>query len=205
MKSSFNLGVLEIFAYLAPGLIVTYSFIHNNIGGESFSTISIGNEVTFILIAGYIVGHLLTIGSQPMIWLRGFLKAISNSKKRPERYEFYSDLLKLLEEFIGYRPSKSDQYLFSLRLVAEYCEESNRTIDRLFALTLFSRNAVVAFLLASIFWLPDYYYISLGCISISVLFFLRYVHFERDVEGTVFRSAFLWLKSNQNETTNKAN
>jgi hypothetical protein len=98
-----------------------------------------------------------------------------------------------LEEYLGYTPMREDHYPFSLRVVAENCAESNKSIDRLFALTLFSRNMLASFLGLSLSLLALDVQYTFACIVISIVFFYRYIQFERDLESTVFRSAFIYI------------
>jgi hypothetical protein len=146
MKGSFSIGLLEVLAYLAPGLVGIFALYIFYQG--SISNITWPNDwnVLYILIGAYIAGHVITILSRPAAWIRGTFKKLVKSKRREKRYSFYSLFEKALEEYLGYTPMREDHYPFSLRVVAENCAESNKSIDRLFALTLFLETCWPLFL-----------------------------------------------------------
>ena len=196
MKSTFSVGLLEVFAYLVPGLIVILAIVYKYTGVDLYGDKPHTYTVLAVLTIGYVTGHLLTLGSQLFVELRGLLKNITGVETREKRYGFYPELEKLLNSYFGYCLSRSDQYLFSVRIVAEYCSESNKAVERLYGLTLFCRNTVLALIVSSIFTFGVSPYISLGLILVAVVFFWRYTQFEKILEGSVYRSAFLWLITN---------
>jgi hypothetical protein len=193
MKGSFNIGLLEVLAYLAPGLVgivALYIFIKGSVA--NFSLLNDWNLI-YVLIGSYIMGHLLSVISRPATLIREWIKKLGKFKKREERYYFYKNFKEALEVYLGYKPEREEHYPFSLRVVAENCAETNKTIDRLFSLTLFSRNMSVSLIILSISILEMNIYYTLACIIASIAFFYRYIQFERDLESTVFRSAFIYM------------
>lgn len=147
MQGSISLSLTEIFTYLFPGCVTLAAIVYRFISVETIDKFAerIWVIVAF-LSAGYVLGHLLTMFSVYVLKLRMFIgKKILKQKIRQEQLSFYPELRKALSQKFGSKISAQDEYLLSLRLIGEYMPNSTKDVDRLYALTLFSRNLVVTF------------------------------------------------------------
>ena len=191
MQGSFALSLLELFAYLIPGFLIEVAYVYVALDFTKLPEAPVW--LALIVVSSYIIGHSLTIVSLAIVKFRKFIKRIRKEKSREERYSFYSSLRKHLRESFGQGISNRDEYYFSRRLVMEHCPASASTIDRLSALSLFSRNTCTGCLLCSP--LLAFKDISLAGIFLilSVLLFFRYTQFQRAMEGTTFRAAYMYF------------
>lgn len=195
MQGNFTVGLLEIFAYLIPGGIALMALLY-----QYFPLLADRIQKDFwaqviFLVCSYVFGHLLTVVSVVILKLREFVKKIRKPKGREERLSFYLDLRNELHKLFGPNITRTDEYLFALRLVTDNLPKSIQEIDRLYALTLFSRNIVVAFILtAAIFLITDMIIFVISVI-LSILFFVRYIELESATANTVFRSAYVYLRT----------
>jgi hypothetical protein len=98
-----------------------------------------------------------------------------------------------VQQLFGPNITRSDEYLFSLRLVTDNLPGSLQEIDRLYALTLFSRNMVVSLLMTAIIFLNLDKTIFLLAFIFSIIFYIRYNQLENATGNTVFRSAYVYL------------
>lgn len=203
MTGGFSVTLLEILAYLAPGGITLAAILYiyfPQMGGRALS--GIGEQV-FFLACSYVIGHLLTFISVVLRKLSTLLKKLLHRNPREKRMPFYSDLQARLKSFLCSNITRDDEYEFSLRLVIENQPHSGQTIDRLYAMTLFSRNTSLSLLLTAIlFTHKDATAASLFFI-LSMLFFLRYIQLENITSNTVFRSAYVYLCSRKPRGGNK--
>jgi hypothetical protein len=199
---NFTLGLIELFAYLIPGLS-TVAVAAVVVFGYSADDLSVPTSMG-ILVGGYVVGHALTVLSRSLAWMRGFVKLAVRAKAREERYSFYGELQGQLRSLFGEDVTKPDEYTYCLRLVVEHCPSTTTTVDRLYALTLFSRNMTLAMTIASVLCVARSASVSFLMIVLAVLFFVRYYQFERHLESTVFRAAYVHLKVNGGALANNA-
>jgi hypothetical protein len=202
---SFTVGVLEIFAYLLPGgsVLATIIYILNPVIMDRLVS-SPPLQIVFI-VSSYIVGHLLTQISLILAYGRMGLKWIGVSKKREERLSFHKELQEKLMAIFGPDMTKADSYYYSLRIVTEHQPRTGPTIDRLYALTLFSRNTSVAFFIMAMSLISTKIGISVLLIITSFLFFIRYIQLEKSNSDTVLRAAYVYLCTKEIEKEIKNN
>ncbi|MCP4546675.1 MAG: hypothetical protein GY835_09460 [bacterium] len=193
MKGSFNVGLLEIFAYLLPGgfiLVLSLFRVRPQLLQEEVSA----GMIIAGLAASYIIGHVLTHVSLVVMGLRMLIQKRKAGTSREERYSFYPELQKYLMNSFGEDLSRGEEYRFCLRLVAERMPTSNQTIDRFYALTLFSRNLVVALVAAALLFSISNWIVSIISLAGAMIFFQRYVDLDKATASTVFRSAFVFFR-----------
>jgi len=190
---SFTVGLLEIFAYLLPGGLVLSTIMY--VSNPSVMERILRNPPLQLALLGgsYILGHLLTQVSIILAYARMGLKWAGLIKKRAERLSFHEELQKQLTAIFGTAMTKEDAYYYSLRLVTEQQQRTSQTIDRLYALTLFSRNTAVAFLVIAMSLVNRQLDWSMILITMSFLFFIRYVQLEQSNADTVLRAAYVYL------------
>jgi len=197
MAGNFTVSLLEILAYLIPGGIMLSAIIHFRFPELIDRVLSgIGSQIAFVACS-YVVGHLLTFASTPLVRVRVYMRRLGRVKPRKVRMPFYEDLQTKLQSLFGANLSMRDDYHFALRLVTDNQPQSSLTIDRLYAMTLFSRNTSLAFLLIGCLFWNRSISTSLGCGVLAVLFFLRYIQLEATALHTVFRAAYVYLCSKE--------
>jgi hypothetical protein len=199
MSGNFTVGLLEILAYLVPGAFTLGALLYIRFPELVTRDLDkVGVQLAFI-VCSYIVGHLLTFLSVHYFRVRSLLKWIFKGKTREKRVSYYEDLRKQLYITFGSEITKDDEYYFCLRLVTENQPHSSQTIDRLYAMTLFSRNTSLAFLITA--------YLSVGRNAssaivfaiLAILFFFRYVQLEATTANTVFRAAYVYFCSKEKQ------
>lgn len=190
---SVSVGLLELFAYLLPGglVLATIAYLSNPAIIDRILS-STPLQLVFI-VSSYLIGHLLTQISLMLAYGRMGLKLIGVSKKREERLSFHKELQEKLTTIFGSEMTKADSYYFSLRLVTEHQPRTGPTIDRLYALTLFSRNTSVAFFIIAMSLINQRIGLSALLLITSFLFFIRYVQLEKSNSDTVLRAAYVYL------------
>jgi hypothetical protein len=190
---SFTLGLLEVFAYLLPGGLVLSIIVYMSSPSAIDRLLSSTPRQLAFLVGSYILGHLLTQISMILAYARMGLKWLRVIKKRDERLSFNKELQERLIAIFGARMTREDSYYYSLRLVAEHQQRTGQTIDRLYALTLFSRNTSVAFFIMAMSLMSR----AAGCAVVfgaaSLLFFIRYIQLEEANSDTVLRAAYVYL------------
>lgn len=203
MQGNISISLTEIFTYLFPGCVTLAALIYRFIPANDIDNMVQRIWVIVIFIAtGYVFGHLLTVLSVYVLKLRMFIgKKILKQKSRQEQLSFYPALSKHLRHMFGSKISPQDEYLLSLRLIGEYMPNSARDIDRLYALTLFSRNLVLTFLIISLLFVVDYLGFSAISFTLSVLFLIRYSQLEASTGNTVARSAYVFLSMKKVKTS----
>lgn len=202
MGGNFTIGLLEIFAYLIPGGIALAALLYRYFPFLA-ERVSQGFWFqVFFLTCSYILGHLLTMISVAFPKLRGSIKKALGTKQREERLSFYPELRDELHKLFGSQITRGDEYLMALRLVAENQPKSIQEIDRLYALTLFSRNTVVSFILMASAFLTTNRAICIISVILSLSFFVRYIQLEAATANTVFRSAYVYLWTKERFETN---
>ena len=85
---------------------------------------------------------------------------------------FYPELLNKLHSLLGPSITKDDEYEFSLRIVIEHQPRSGQTIDRLYAMALFSRNTSLSLLVAGILLILKDVTAAAAILVLAVIFFL---------------------------------
>jgi hypothetical protein len=145
------------------------------------------------LVGSYIIGHLLTQISIILTYARMGLKWLGFIKKRSMRLSFHKELQEKLIAVFGSRMTKEDSYFYSLRLVTEHQQRTSQTIDRLYALTLFSRNTSVAFFIIAMSLINQRTGWAVVSVIASFLFFIRYIQLEKSNSDTVLRAAYTYL------------
>lgn len=188
-----TVGLLEVFAYLLPGgfVLATIFYLSTPTLIDKVLT-STPLQLVFV-VSSYVIGHLLTQISILLAYGRMGLKWIGVSKRREERLSFYKELQGKLKAIFGTGMTKEDSYYFSLRLVTEHQPRTGQTIDRLYALTLFSRNTSVAFFIIAMALIGKHIGISILLLITSFLFFIRYIQLEKSNSDTVLRAAYVYL------------
>jgi uncharacterized membrane protein len=198
MQGSISISLIELFAYLFPGSVTVAALIYRfiPIGDIDEMAQRVWVVVVFVTV-GYVIGHLLTLLSVYVLKLRMFIiKKILKQKSRQERLSFYSELSKSLHLMFGANISPEDEYLLSLRLIGEYMPNSIRDVDRLYALTLFSRNLVLTFFIIALLFIGNWVISAIAWI-LSALFLVRYSQLEASTGNTVARSAYVLLCMNK--------
>jgi hypothetical protein len=190
---SFTVSLLEIFAYLLPGGSVLAMIIYLLTPTLIDRLVSSPPLQVVFIVSSYVVGHLLTQISLILAYGRMGLKWIGISKKREERLSFQKELQEKLTAIFGSDMTKADSYYYSLRIVTEHQPRTGPTIDRLYALTLFSRNTSVAFFIMAMSLISTKLGISVLLIITSSLFFIRYIQLEKSNSDTVLRAAYVYL------------
>lgn len=199
MTGNFTIGLLEILAYLVPGGLALAVILHLRFPELANQAVSgIGYQIAF-LACSYVMGHLLTFASVPLIRVRAILKWLVRGRPREKRISFYCDLQQRLRSVYGSNITRDDEYYFALRLVTENQPHSSQTIDRLYAMTLFSRNISLALLLIATLFLDRGVIVALSFLVIAALFFLRYTQLESTTANTVFRAAYVYLCSGEEQ------
>jgi len=205
MQGSFTISLIEIFAYLFPGCVVLAVLIYRFLPAVEVDNLL--QQVWFLVVflaLGYILGHILTTLSVYVLKLRMFIiKKVLKQKSRQERHSFYPKLRESLRDLFGSSLSPEDEYLISLRLVTENMPNSAQEINRLYTLTLFSRNLVVAFLIASLLFITSNIAYSVISLVLSVLLLVRYIQLEAATGNTVVRSAHMFLCMKQGDGNKK--
>jgi uncharacterized membrane protein YciS (DUF1049 family) len=195
MQGKFTVSLIEIFAYLFPGCVALAALTYRLMPAADLDTLQ--QRAWFIaafLAVGFVFGHILTMLSVYVLKLRMFItKKILKQKSRQERLSFYPKLCESLRRLFGSKISPADEYLISLRLVTENMPNSAQEVDRLYALTLFSRNLVLAFLITSLLFITTNMTLSAISLALSVLFLIRYSQLEAATGETVIRSAYVFL------------
>jgi hypothetical protein len=199
MTGSFNLGLVELFSYLLPGCLTVAGIIFRYWSEEieSFSK-NIWLIVIFLII-GFIFGHLLTMLSVSILKIRPFIFYKILRKKRHDKPVFYQELIDKLIKLFGEKVAMRDEYQMSLRIVSEFMPNSANEINRLYALTLFSRNLIFAFLILGLLFLLSNLPISIFSFVLGVLFIIRYTQLEAATGITVRRSAYVYLCMKKDE------
>jgi predicted membrane protein len=202
---SFTVSLLEIFAYLLPGglILATIVYVSNPLVTDRILS-SVPLQVAF-LVGSYIIGHLLTQVSIILAYARMGLKWIGIIKKREKRLSFHKELHEKLKAIFGSKMTKADSYYYSLRLIAENHQHTGQTIDRLYALTLFSRNTSFAFFIIAMILINQNIVCSLLLVATSFLFFIRYIQLEKSNSDTVLRAAYVYLCTKDIEREIKKN
>jgi hypothetical protein len=145
------------------------------------------------LVGSYIIGHLLTQLSLVLAYARMGLKWFRLLKKREQRLSFHKELQEKLTAIFGSSITKQDSYYYALRLVTEHQQRTGQTIDRLYALTLFSRNTSVAFFIIATSLINQQIGWAVVFVIASFLFFIRYIQLEKSNSDTVLRAAYVYL------------
>ncbi len=193
MKGNFTLGLLEVCTYLIPGMIVLSILAliyYNDIFDQAKQTTWLA--VLSIFIA-YLIGHALTVVSYLLVYVRKMINKLIGCKYREPRYPYYPALRDKLRGRFGSNISRADEYLFSIRLVMESYPSAAELINRQYALSLFSRNTSMALFVVSIILIKSFYLLSMLSMSSAIVFYVRYVQFERALEATVFRMAYIYF------------
>lgn len=195
MQGNFSLGLLEIFAYLLPGGIGLSAILY-----QLFPHLvtQIQKDFSFqivFLVCSYILGHIITAMSVFVLKLREIVRKVHKAKSREERMSYYLDLRDELHKIFGEKITRGEEYIFSLRLVTDNLPKSSQEIERLYALTLFSRNMAMALIISAILFLQTGILIPLSSIFLSLVFFVRYIQLEVSTSDTVFEAAFAYLRS----------
>jgi hypothetical protein len=199
MAGTFTIGLLEVFAYLLPGSIVCVGILYCCFPSLIDAAPDGLWEVGAFLAGAYVIGHVLTIISVGILKAREFLKRVQHrtgkGKVREQRLPFYQNLRSELRKVFGDDLARDDEYQMCLRLVTDFSPESQRDVDRLYALTLFARNGVAAFVIATAMLAFREWKVSLISFVLALLFFVRYVQLEQSTSDTVFRSAYVLLRT----------
>jgi hypothetical protein len=206
MQGSISISLIEVFTYLFPGCVTLAALIYRFIPVDEIDNMAQRVWIIIVFIAlGYVLGHLLTMLSVYVLKLRMFItKKILKQKSRQQGLSFYPELSKSLHRVFGPTISPEDEYLLSLRLIGEYMPNSVRDIDRLYALTLFSRNLVLTFLIIALLFIVDNIVLSAVSFVLSVLFLIRYSQLEASTGSTVARSAYVLLCMNKIDDKGKS-
>ena len=199
IRSSFTLGLLEIFAYILPGSLALSAALYRlkpALLERAFA--GIGEQALF-LAAGYAAGHILTLASISVLKVRGFFRKrlrrrLAHQRSREERLSFYEDLRAELRSTFGENLQRSDEYFFSLRVVADNLPGSLQTIDRLYAITLFSRNMAAGTVFSTLCAGGSQPLVWFAGVLLVALFFIRYIQVEQTLANTVFRSAYVYFR-----------
>ena len=190
---SFTIGLLELFAYLLPGGLVLSTIVYlSNPPWIDRILSSTPHQMAF-LVGSYIIGHLLTQLSLVLAYARMGLKWFRLLKKREQRLSFHKELQEKLTAIFGSSITKQDSYYYALRLVTEHQQRTGQTIDRLYALTLFSRNTSVAFFIIATSLINQQIGWAVVFVIASFLFFIRYIQLEKSNSDTVLRAAYVYL------------
>jgi hypothetical protein len=190
---SFTVGLLELFAYLLPGGLVLSTIVYVSNPSVINRVLSSTPLQVAFLVGSYIIGHLLTQISIILTYARMGLKWFGFLKKRDKRLSFHKELQENLTAIFGARMTKEDSYYYSLRLVTEHQQRTSQTIDRLYALTLFSRNISIAFFIIAMSLINQKIGWAVVFVIASVLFFIRYIQLEKSNSDTVLRAAYVYL------------
>jgi hypothetical protein len=196
---SFTVGLLELFAYLLPGGLVLSTLVYVSNPSVTDKILSNTSLQGVFLVGSYIIGHLLTQTSILLAYVRMGLKWLGFIKKRDKRLSFHKELQEKLTAIFGSKMTKEDSYYYSLRLVTEHQQRTSQTIDRLYALTLFSRNISVAFFIIAMSLTNQKIGWSVVFIIASFLFFIRYIQLEESNSDTVLRAAYVHLCTREME------
>lgn len=195
MVGNFTVSLLEILAYLVPGGITLAAILYlrfPELADRVFG--GVGSQIAFIACS-YVIGHLLTFLSSPFVKLRLYIKRLLRGKPREDRISFYTDFQQKLHILFSSNITRYDEYQFALRLVIENQPQTGLTVDRLYAMTLFSRNISLSFLLTSCLYLTQSVIAAAAFAAVGILFFLRYAQLEAITANTVFRAAYIHLCS----------
>ncbi len=199
MTGSFSVTLLEILAYLIPGGLTCAAILNAFFPKIVDRTISgLGEQISF-LACSYVMGHLVTFLSVVLRKISTSIRRHLHKKTREERMPFYPELLNKLHSLLGPSITKDDEYEFSLRIVIEHQPHSGQTIDRLYAMTLFSRNTSLSLLAAGILLILKDVTAAAAILVLAVIFFLRYMQLEGTTSNTVFRAAYVYLCSEKKQ------
>ena len=191
---SFTIGLLELLGYVVPGATVLgiTAFVYmgwrpwlGDSGGDSAS-------VLYFVLASYVTGHILTILSRMLTWTHRKLRRYRSSREK--RFAFYFRLRERLVRVFGSDFGPAEEYHLARELVTERCPRSSERIDRLFALTLLTRNMSMALLVAV--WplvSSGHRHWSYLSLMAAGLFAFQHYRFEGTHESAVFRAAFVAL------------
>ncbi len=198
MAGNLAVSLIEILAYLIPGGLVlgTAVYLYAPALEDRLSSGAL-KQLVFISLS-YIVGHLLTLFSILFAKLRSGVNLICGVRQREKRIPYYSYLRAKLQSFFGLSLDKDEEYYFALRLVTEYQPRASQTIDRLYALTLFARNASLAFWVIACLCVQASWIAVIAFVVLGALFFLRYIQLESAAANTVLRAAYVYLCSKDN-------
>lgn len=203
MAGGFSVTLLEILAYLAPGGVTLAAILYVYFPQMVDRALrGVGEQVSF-LVCSYVIGHLLTFISVALRKLSTLLKKRLRGNPREKRLPFYSDLQARLQSLLCSHITRDDEYEFSLRLVVENQPHAGQNVDRLYAMTLFSRNITLSLLLTSILFAGKGV-MAVVFFGLAVLFFLRYIQLENVTSNTVFRAAYVYLCSKESERERQA-
>jgi hypothetical protein len=189
----FTVSLLELFAYLLPGGLVLLTLLYVSSPLVIEQILSKTSLQMAFLVGSYVIGHFLTQISIILAYARMGLKWFGFIKKRDKRLSFHHELQEKLTDIFGSGMTKEDSYYYSLRLVTEHQQRTSQTIDRLYALTLFSRNTSVAFFIISVSLINQKIGWAVVFVIASFLFFIRYIQLEKSNSDTVLRAAYVYL------------
>lgn len=194
MQGNFTVGLVEIFAYLLPGCAALAASVCRFFPAD-IDTLS--QRAWFILAflgGGFALGHVLTTLSVLVLKLRmSITKRVLKRRSRQEELSFYPRLSKSLRCLFGSSLSPTDEYSICLRLVTENMPNSAREIDRLYALTLFSRNLVLSCVITLLLFLKTSTTTSVIALALSILLIIRYSQLESITGDTVMGAAYVFL------------
>jgi hypothetical protein len=199
---SFTVGLLELFAYLLPGGLVLSIIVYVSNSSVKDQILSSTPLQVAFLVGSYIIGHFLTQISIILAYGRMGLKWLGFIKKRDQRLSFDKELQEKLSAIFGSGMTRNDSYFYSLRLVTEHQQRTSQTIDRLYALTLFSRNTSVAFFIIAMSLINQKFGWAVVFIGASISFFIRYIQLEKLNSDTVLRAAYVHLCTKEIEREN---
>ncbi|MGA1839060.1 MAG: hypothetical protein ACMUIU_00400 [bacterium] len=218
INTDFSLSLLDFFTYLFPGALIIMCFLLNDFSLITKWQMSEIDKYIMIFILSYLIGHLLTLVSslipKGFDCFRGKQKqglfnetVISNKPKRGHKnHKRFSDEIKSLKEGIkvyfqdvlDYTGEDRQILELSRQLVLDHSPSGKEYINRLYTMSLFARNMVVACLVLSIFFsYQKQYHNSIFVIislTTSILFLLRYRRLSISMENAIYRAAFLFLK-----------
>ncbi len=188
---SFTVGLLEVIGYLVPGgatLACALWLLPSAALRFEAASAGAGRTVVFLL-AAYVTGHVLTALSRSLTWARVKIRGHG-----ARRWTFWPTLRARLHAAYGADLGAAEEYHLSRQLVAERSTTLSDRIDRLFAVTLFCRNAAVALLVCAVFAGVARDLLALAVFALlAALFAFQHARFERTQEATVFRAAFVLL------------
>jgi hypothetical protein len=193
MRAIFTLSLIDVLSVLLPGSVALAALLY---AGAPSLAARMETELWLQLVfvaCGYLAGHMLTTLSAAVIKLRQVLRAVSHPPMREQAMVFYPLLQARLQEVFGPNLSRDDEYLLALRLVTDNLPRSAQEIDRLYALTLFARNMVIAVAVAAVAAIAASPALSLALAGAALLFFVRYIQMESATSDTVFRTAYTYL------------
>jgi hypothetical protein len=213
MSGSFTIGLIEVLAYLFPGGLVLASILYGHDSDLGRRTLTETSYQVLFIACAYITGHLITLFSFVLVKLRALLKKVVKAKTIEEELFFYEPLLKRLHMLFGMRAAdntkgkrekeRDQAYLFSSRLITDNSLPASQVVDRLYALTVFSRNTSFAFGVAAVLLVTRYGDVAAGCGILAACFFLRYAQMERNLTHTVFRAAYVYLSTKRQSEEQK--